>query len=121
MFLRNYDNYFIALNLCTSYSTQYPTFAYGEGGKGSVAGFEDGYYNQIGSNGTISTIITNTSSASYMAPPMMLEVATICLGTGTTKATYDDYRLSGEVVPNVLAHVSRNTTFDKETLKWRKT
>lgn len=125
MFLRNYDNYFVALNLCPygEYNTNYPC-----GGSPSMSSatfeYADGAFvqkNTNGSNVSVKLAGTMTSSAGDTKGPLMFNKNGICLGTGTTPVTYDDYRLSGDVIPNKLAMVSKDRTYDFNTHRWTAT
>lgn len=114
MFLRNYDNYMAAANLTDSLT------ANSGGTNNSTAVFGDGYYNQKAASGTITTIYFCDGSA-QLHGPITLSTKGICLGTGGAAVSYEDYRLSGDVVPNKLVEVSKSTTYDATTHKFKKT
>lgn len=120
MFLRNYDNYLVALNLCTASSSGYEGLAVGNLGWGAISGFEDDQYNQRAANGTVSKVYICGNSG-YMGPPIMLTPINICLGTGNIAVNYDDYCLSGEVIPNKLVAISSTTAqYNATTHTWTK-
>ena len=129
MFLRNYDNWMLALmgaahtkgyttGSGTGYlfhdsgwqlSTQYNTNV----GNADNAG--DGYINFRTTSGALKNISGSVASVSggVMCPTAMGAYG-ICLGNGDTTVTYEDYRLSGEVVfaNSLLALVSTEVTFN---------
>lgn len=122
MFLRNYDNFMLALHLFSPVST-YPGVANSSISSNSSSDFGDGYYNIRGTNGSNQSIfvVNAQSGTGYLIPPLMLEPSSICLGDGTTEVTYDDYKLSGNVVDNKLVRISREVAYDTETGKWKVT
>ena len=118
MFLRNYDNFFVAINLCPYSSTKYP----GAGDGTSISpttGYEDGTYVQRSTNGANNAAKFGDYASSFMTySPIMFIPQGICLGDGTTEVTYDDYQLSGKVIENKLVGISSNKTYDFQTHKW---
>lgn len=113
MFLRNYDNYMAGANLMDSLSTPSANI------NNSTGVFGDGYYNQRATDGTVMTIPYSYSSYFYAA--MSLSAIGICLGNGNGAVSYDDYKLSGDVVSNKLVEVSKNVTYNSTTHKFKKT
>jgi hypothetical protein len=86
--------------------------------------FGEGYYNQKMSNGGITDIVLNYPPGSYYSlfeAPLAFSTKAICLGTGDADVTYDDYRLSGDVIPNNLVEVSKNITYNATTHKFKRT
>ena len=126
MFLRNYDNYMAALML--GFASEY------ESGDSSFyrnttsryflnptsAGFSDNNITSKSSNGSVTGIIVGNASGDdeYLAP-IALSSHTICLGTGNTAVTYDDYNLSGEVITYPLVFVERHIAWDSESRKFK--
>lgn len=123
MFLRNYDNYFVAINLCPQ-STNTKTPALGNSSSVSpTSGYEDGTYVQRSTNGT-NNAVAFAYYYDYSAlslPPILFVPHSICLGDGTTAVTYDDYQLSGNVIENKLVKISSNKTYNFQTHKWKMT
>ena len=110
MFLRNFDNAMVAAILRGDYS------ATNSGTSASVNGtsiFGDGYANARRPDGST----TNCNIKILMSAGT---VGGICLGNGSTPVTYEDYKLSGSVVPNKLILVSETSTYNEGTKKWRK-
>lgn len=122
MFLRNYDNCLAAFHLISKLyiASSSSTLSYG-----NTLEFADGYCNQKATNGSKHPIYvissTGSSYAHYHHLLMCLNVNGICLGNGTNEVTYDDFKLSGDVVENKLIEVSIVASYDKETSKWKKT
>ena len=113
MFLRNYDNYMATLMLglannddineyITVNATQTYTF-------GSSSEFSDGNITGKSTNGSVRPIYVGFTRYS------------ICMGTGNTPVTYDDYRLSGDVISYKLALVKRTVAWDSENKKFKHT
>ena len=117
MFLRNYDNYMVAVNLADVLTTS----AFSLSNSNTL--FGEGYYNQKMANGGISNVIISYPSSyySFFHSPLAFTIKAICLGTGNADVTYDDYKLSGDVVPNKLVEVSRNVTYNATTHKFKRT
>ena len=116
MFLRNYDNYIWLLHCfaapVTTSTLSISTSSY----------FEDGKSSTKTTSGTIYTngyIANASSSSTYMKPPFCLkDVSGICLGDGNTAVTYDDYKLSGNLVTNKLVKVSTSNIWNSDTKKY---
>lgn len=113
MFLRNYDNCIAGMNLVDNVTISYAIIS------NSTGIFADGYYNQRATNGAVASIWYNASSNTHAA--MSLSARGICLGDGTTEVSYEDYRLSGNAIPNKLVEVSKNVTYNAATHKFKKT
>ena len=119
MFLRNYDNYMVAIQFQNYGYIKDKIFV------GNESVFGDGNANVKSTNGTVSSIkIAHPSSTStaYALFPVSLSTYSICLGTGNGVITYDDFKLSGSAIDNTkLAVVSRKNVFDAETKRWKQT
>lgn len=132
MFLRNHDNTLVAMYVCTpgrgyngyaDYNANaLPSNSYFddsnvEGGDGhcnlrtTEGGYQDIYY-----AGTM--YYASSSHFTGIHVPASLGVPSICLGTGDTPVTYEDYKLSGAVIPNILVQQSRKVKYDTATGKW---
>ena len=113
MFLRNYDNYMAGLNLLESVAVS--------GANTNLLSnlFTDGYFNQRAADGSSASIYYNPGASFF--PPASLSAKGICLGTGSTEVSYDDFRLSGNVIENKLIEVSKDVTYIASTGKIRKT
>ena len=122
MFLRNYDNMIqlyhdkdhIGLNATQS----------GEHLYSSKALFGDGYLNAKTANGSIvgfNTGIAKSSSAAVSRGFFVFGPGSICLGTGNTPVTYDDFKLSGDLVANKLIEIedSAQMTYDTDKKCWK--
>lgn len=129
MFLRNYDNWMLALmgaahtnGYATGFDSSYLSHYNGwkimstynsHIGNTDTAG--DGYINFRTTSGALKNISGSTSGDSDLVIcPTAMGAYGICLGNGDTAVTYEDYQLSGEVViPNSkLALVSTVVTFN---------
>lgn len=118
MFLRNYDNYMVAAHLTDDLASSAVTL------NNSTTLFGEGYYNQKLANGGIASIVFNYPSGSYSSyfySLLAFSPRAVCLGNGNADVTYDDYRLSGDVVPNKLVTVSKNVTYNATTHKFKRT
>ena len=118
MFLRNFDNAALLLLGC------------GKKEGGSVAkstvhesliglGYSDGMLAVRKTNGEVSgyklgNFITSSSS-DYIQHLLSLEPKSICLGQGNTEVSYDDYKLSGDVVENKLIQVSNEVIYENNS------
>ena len=112
MFLRNYDNYMAGLNLFENVMSG--------GNLNNLSGFfTDAYFNQRAADG--STMATYYTASSTLFPVMSLSAKGVCLGTGDTEVSYEDFKLSGDVVDNKLVEVSKDVTYIASTGKIRKT
>lgn len=112
MFLRNYDNFMAAVNLFDNVTPDSSNIS------NSAGSFSDGYYNQKAANGTVAKIFYNCSST--LLPVASLSTRGICLGTGNTAVTYEDYQLSGNVIENKLVEVSKSVSYDATTHKFKR-
>lgn len=125
MFLRNYDNYWTILN-----SMQF--FVKNACSSGtSTTQWGDGYFNLKAPSGSLAySLFVGDSyytssfgsdySWSFFYGPISLNTSSICLGTGSEPVTYDDYKLSGDVVSLALTQQSSSTKYIPETNKWRR-
>lgn len=121
MFLRNYDNFMAAYAVADHYGsngTSYRRLANSTYTATSTSLFEDGQLNQHTTNGGL-TNIQFTGGSYYLFSPAQFTEYSICLGNGNTAVTYDDYKLSGDVITNKLVRVSRTLTYDAENHKWK--
>lgn len=121
MFLRNYDNMLVLSQFDISYADNAPCsdICYGRY-IGVANSWGDGSCNVKYTDGSVSGYkLGQAYYQAYLAP--MLE-STICLGDGTKDVTYDDYKLSGNVVDNrKLTSVSISTVYDPDTHKFKRT
>ena len=113
MFLRNYDNYMVAVNLMSAISTTE------SGTSNSTTLYGEGYYNHRMADGSIANILFGSSS--YWHAAIAFSPKAVCLGTGDADVTYDDYKLSGDIIPNKLVEVSKNITYNATTHKFKRT
>lgn len=147
MFLRNYDNYLLTLmgatiepangksvgsstsNFDAFYSDYYGTVIHcgsSSNGFGTKDNVGDGYISYRTVKGSIAkTRITNLSGGTqaYLTVPTILGTTNICLGTGTDEVTYEDYKLSGDIISNSplkFQSDSYELAFDNVTKKFRK-
>ncbi len=125
MFLRNYDNYWTALN-STAFFSEATSY---EGN--STTQWGDGYYNLKTPSGALQVIYYTDGyyyNPSYgttygwynLYTPACLSPYTICLGTGDVPVDYEDYKLSGSVVSLTLTTQKSSTTYNAETGKWKR-
>lgn len=120
MFLRNYDNYMALLQTTdVGYITANGDVTFAS--QGSTTVFGDGNLNCKRTDGSVGTVFIHYNKA-YTAPYIWtacgLGVTTICLGAGNTPVSYDDYCLSGNIVPNKLVSVSNSLAYDGNTAKY---
>ena len=144
MFLRNFDNYMLALMgvanngaPASSVSTAWNNNFYVHGcfplnnknGRNDNI-FGDGYLCFKAATGSIAAITptyfaSSTSSGGHtcvIISPLVMAKGNLCIGTGDTAVTYEDHKLSGEVVDNSkLVYVSHSIDFDADTKKYKKT
>lgn len=113
MFLRNYDNYMVAAHLLNSISAYFSNVG------NSTTIYGEGYYNTKMANGSIVAVILGNQQ--LLHSPLAFSTKSICLGNGDADATYDDYRLSGDVIPNKLVEVSKTVTYNATTHKFNRT
>lgn len=119
MFLRNYDNIIVLNHFdeTASGTRWYSAQQY----IGSSTVFGDGNVNVRHTDGSISscTMAGNYSDMQYFAN---MYKSNICIGTGNTPVTYEDYTLSGTVLDNSkLAYVSSKIDYDATNRKVSKT
>lgn len=115
MFLRNYDNLSVLQQL-TEYLN---TTNLSPSSIGGTSMFGEGYLNLRSTNGNCNAV--TMCSSPYYFPIFSLGPKGICLGSGTAEVTYEDYKLSGEVIANKLVQVSINRTFNVNNHKWTST
>lgn len=124
MFLRNYDNMLMLMHFDTSFSDSYAvSYAYESRYIGSSSGWGDGYVSTKRPNGSVlGCAFGNGSSSCLMSYMASLAECNICLGDGAAEVSYEDYKLSGNVINNKkLARVSVSTVYDSDTRKFRRT
>ena len=119
MFLRNYDNIMVLFHFNEYHNLNYDFDSSRYIGGATV--FGDGYINVRKTNGGVSGFALNRlgnggyDDIQFITP---LHTNAICIGTGTTPVTYDDYTLSGEILDNTkLVFVSTNVDYDAENKK----
>lgn len=112
MFLRNFDN---AMLLQLGFGNA-NCVTWGGQQIGELF-FVDGNIVIKQTNGEVSKYYSHSSSG-YLYTLLGLGVADICLGDGNTPVTYEDYKLSGNVVTNKLVKVLLNTTYDDTTREY---
>lgn len=119
MFLRNYDNAMLIMHLFSERIINYNS----DDLKSTGNEFVDGYCNQKTPNGSIKGFYLGSASnyTAYYFSLATLAPSAICLGTGNIPVTYDDYRLSGDVVPNNLVRAADTKVYNPETNKWVRT
>lgn len=119
MFLRNYDNMMVLYHFTTDYTSTHNTG--NELYINNKASFGDGNINVKRSDGSVAGFVKDyhANFNLYIAP---LSPQNICIGTGNTPVTYDDYTLSGEIIDNTkLSYVSYEINYDAEGRKVSKT
>ena len=113
MFLRNYDNT-VAVHILNGTRGGSGTTAVSKSYINDTSIFGDGYANVRRADGT-------TGFCTYGYPIMSAgNVNGICLGDGTAEVTYEDYKLSGNVIENKLTLLSENYEYNRSTMKWKK-
>lgn len=119
MFLRNYDNIIVLYHFSsgTGLTHDYSNKLF----IGSSTVFGDGNINVRSSNGTVQGF-RKFGNMNYVQYITSLSSSRICLGTGTTPVTYEDYTLSGTVLDNSkLTYVSYKIDYDATNRKVSKT
>lgn len=119
MFLRNYDNMMVLYHFTTHYTNSHNTGD--ELYINNKASFGDGNINVKRSDGSVAGFVKiyHANHVLYTAP---LSPQNICIGTGNTPVTYDDYTLSGEILDNQkLTYISYKINYDAEGRKVSKT
>lgn len=122
MFLRNFDNI-----LLLSLGLGGPTIPYTGNSANlylnSTTSFLDGNLNVKKPDASVGSLryISRSNEYSNRQAILSLKFDGICLGDGDTEVTYDDYKLSGNVVKNNLVVVSNNTTYDSVTKQYTTT
>lgn len=119
MFLRNFDNFLMGLvGLPSAPNTN---FNYVDGNMyiNYSGQFGDGSVNVKKANGSIEAMKVNNGS--YVSSTLGMGKSNICLGTGNTPVTYEDYDLSGDIVSSkLLTYQSHEFTYDESTHKFKK-
>lgn len=134
MFLRNYDNFLLAVMGATAQGKNVATASHqavsnaGDLWYGTSAAFGtnsnhgDGYINVRTMTNSISKIALSYSSGSStlsIACPTAITCANIVLGTGVDEVTYEDYKLSGDSIStDPLMFHSQNLTWGDVTKKF---
>lgn len=114
MFLRNFDNSML-IQLGYGYVTtgnMNPGARYVLGN-----GFIDGNIAIKYTNGSTNGY-TATNSSGYLNQLLALNPTDICLGDGNKPVTYEDYKLSGNVVINKLTKVELKDTYNTDTKEY---
>lgn len=124
MFLRNYDNYMAMLMLgaaTDSTSDQSNVHVRHSYTLGSSSEFSDGNITSKSTSGSITSVYAGCVDyySEFITLPIALSKYSICMGTGNAPATYDDYRLSGDVISYNLALVKRTVVWDSENKKFK--
>ena len=123
MFLRNYDNIMLLLSLHPIDSKgDKPKFS-DSNAVGGTSIFGDGHLNVRKANGSIASFLTgfSSSSSAYSNLPNWMSKANICLGTGSSEVTYDDFKLSGNVIDNnKLTYISKQDSWNENTKSWKR-
>lgn len=123
MFLRNYDNIVVLFhfNEYNNLNHDFDSSLY----IGSSSVFGDGNINVRKTTGDVTGFIHNRlgnggyDDIQFITP---LHTNAICIGTGDTDVTYDDYTLSGDILDNTkLVFVSSNVEYDATDRKVIKT
>lgn len=117
MWLRNFDN--VMLIASGLPFVEYGNYQNGMNVNGSTV-FGEGYVNAKAPNGTISNIAINKNS--YFFAPAVCAKSSIVLGTGSTAVTYDDFKLSGDVIASNqgLSVANPQITYDAVSKKYSK-
>lgn len=116
MFLRNYDNIMLVNCIRPKISSSSSNYI----ASSNATYFADGYYNIKSTSAAISNI-TAAIYCNEVNPAFSMSTEGICLGDGNESVTYDDYKLSGNLVTNKLVQVTRTVKYDSETGKWKVT
>ena len=119
MFLRNYDNMMVLDHFTADYTNTYngSSLLY----INNSNAFGDGNINVKRSDGSVAGFVKvyHSNHVLFIAP---LSPQNICIGTGNTPVTYDDYTLSGEILDNrKLTYISYKINYDAEGHKVSKT
>lgn len=126
MWLRNFDNLTCAL-LGYYTETGGATTPQRTNDGSDISVFGDGHVNVKQRTGSIATVRYVTSASSngnsiYTSRPLYLSKSNICIGTGNTPVTYDDFNLSGEILDNTkLVYVSDSKEYSSDYKKLIKT
>lgn len=115
MFLRNFDN---ATLLLLGFGQTSVTGVTSTRSVISSTTFGDNAITVKQTNGTTKSYNASNYANSYIQSLLSLEVGDICLGDGNTPVTYDDYKLSGNLVKNSLTKISQTTVYDEVTKEY---
>jgi hypothetical protein len=88
----------------------------------NTATWGEGYFNQRSTNGNLDYMYIPYSPRyyAYYKAPFSLSASTICLGTGNTPVTYEDFKLSGNAISITLSAKSSTTLFNQDTKKYQR-
>lgn len=123
MFLRNYDNYMALIQTTDTGCMTTTSFSELFASYGSTTVFADGNLNLKRTDGSVGSVNIHYNKATTNPSvwlPFGLGVSTICLGDGNTPVSYDDYRLSGNIVTNKLVSVSNTLVYDADKVKYKR-
>lgn len=112
MFLRNYDNRLLAQHIFNGHPYGYSSLVTVSI---STNVFGDGYCNIKAGDGGIKPVTIVASGTTPVA--VNFSKSGLCFGDGNVPVTYNDYRLSGNIVPNNTKEISREISYDAATRK----
>ena len=119
MFLRNYDNMMVLYHFTTGNTNAHNSSS--EIYINNSGSWGDGNVNVKRSDGSVAGFVKDYNM-NYVLYITSLSPQNICIGTGNTPVTYDDYTLSGEIIDNrKLSYVSYKINYDAEGRKVSKT
>ena len=113
MFLRNFDHGITAMML---YTSQYAS--------GTIATVATGASTTLQTTAGSAVDCRLGSGGSYgqgAAMPIAFGTGSICIGSGNTPVTYDDYRLAGTWTSGTFTAVSNNLAYDESRKVWIRT
>ena len=119
MFLRNYDNMMVLHHFTTGDTNTHS--GNGELYINNSGTWGDGNVNVKRSDGSVAGFV-KIYTLGHTLFITSLSPQNICIGTGNTPVTYEDYTLSGEIIDNrKLNYVSYKINYDAEGRKVSKT
>lgn len=122
MFLRNFDNAMLlqlgvgqssTTSISTTKSVLGTTFGDGSIAIKTTEGSNNGF--RAGSIGSSTSVYCNYLSL------LSLQITDICLGDGNIPVTYEDYKLSGNLIENKLVKISSNIVYNHDTKEFIQT
>lgn len=122
MWLRNYDNLILSFVAAENSSINGGNSTSGDIGT-STASFGDGYLNGKTTNGTtvlFEVVSASSSSYAYFYPGIEWSNNAIVLGSGNTEVTYEDYKLSGNLLASTRTLRSNTLTYNEDTKNWER-